>query len=409
MDDGIRPGPADHLPDPPPVERIEDDARRTCLLQRGHPVLPSCGPDDVVPVPDEDPDGSRAEDPCRPGDEDPHDPDRRAPTRPGAVLGPVPISGPAGAPARTRPRPVRRRARAVRTRRVAPPVRVRRRPGVPPEGVARLGGAPAGAVGPAGPAGYAGGAGGTGGAEGCVAGGNRVGTRAGVSRWCRIGRRRRVAGLLRVSRGRAVGIGRRRERLLGPMPGGPGSAPARSRGRAVRPRWRRGAPRAGRAPRRPPPISAGSPGRGSTGHPAGPSTASSASPSCLGRRSTQMSPITATASETTKTASEARPRRSASDWHCWTKVSHWWCSVVLAVVGSGPAPMEPGWARAWRAVSEPVLGPQVPPIGRGRQRGQHAGGRIGDAEAADEDEEQDEEDACGGQLHQGSFRMPPRS
>ena len=60
-------------------------------------------------------------------------------------------------------------------------------------------------------------------------------------------------------------------------------------------------------------------------------------------------------------ASEARPRRSASDWHCWTKVCHWWWAVAFEAGGSGPAPIEPGSARASSAVSEPVLGPQVPP------------------------------------------------
>jgi hypothetical protein len=66
-------------------------------------------------------------------------------------------------------------------------------------------------------------------------------------------------------------------------------------------------------------------------------------------------------------ASEVRPRWSASAWHWWMKVAHWRCSGTLDVLGSGPAPMEPGWVRAWRAVSEAVLGPQVPPIvGAGR-------------------------------------------
>ena len=60
-------------------------------------------------------------------------------------------------------------------------------------------------------------------------------------------------------------------------------------------------------------------------------------------------------------ASETSPRRSARDWHCWMKVAHCRCSAVFDADGSGPAPIEPGSARASSAVSDAVLGPQVPP------------------------------------------------
>jgi hypothetical protein len=61
-------------------------------------------------------------------------------------------------------------------------------------------------------------------------------------------------------------------------------------------------------------------------------------------------------------AREARPRRSANDWHSLTNVSHWWRAAVFDADGLGPAPIEPGSASASRAVSDAVLGPQVPPI-----------------------------------------------
>jgi hypothetical protein len=80
-----------------------------------------------------------------------------------------------------------------------------------------------------------------------------------------------------------------------------------------------------------------------------------------GRRNTRIRPIEATAREITKIANEARPRRSAIDWHCWVNVFHCRCAVAFDAGGSGPAPIEPGSTRASSAVSDPVLGPQVPP------------------------------------------------
>ena len=40
----------------------------------------------------------------------------------------------------------------------------------------------------------------------------------------------------------------------------------------------------------------------------------------------------------------------------------WWTAVTLEAGGSGPAPIDPGSTRASAAVSEAVLGPQVPPM-----------------------------------------------
>jgi hypothetical protein len=74
-----------------------------------------------------------------------------------------------------------------------------------------------------------------------------------------------------------------------------------------------------------------------------------------------ISPIEATANEITRIANEASPRRSAIDWHCSVNVFHCWWAVAFDAGGSGPAPIESGSANASEAVSDPVLGPQVPP------------------------------------------------
>jgi hypothetical protein len=60
------------------------------------------------------------------------------------------------------------------------------------------------------------------------------------------------------------------------------------------------------------------------GQPEEPSTVSSSSLSERVRRNTKISPIEATATEITKIANEASPRRSAIDWHSSVNIFHCW-------------------------------------------------------------------------------------